>query len=69
MPPVVGATSMPVLIGGGDPGVDRDEAVARWTDALALPQARGILAGRSLLFPADGDVDRAVSAVGEALGR
>ncbi|MGI9611008.1 MAG: Cgl0159 family (beta/alpha)8-fold protein, partial [Acidimicrobiia bacterium] len=69
MAPVLGATSMPVLIGGGDPGVDRDEAVARWRDALALPQARGVLAGRSLLFPADGDVDRAVGAVAEALGR
>lgn len=66
---VLGATSMPVLVGGGDPGVDRDEAVARWRDALALPQARGLLAGRSLLFPADGDVDRAVSAIAEALGR
>jgi hypothetical protein len=66
---VLGATSMPVLVGGGDPGVDRDDAIARWRDALALPQARGVLAGRSLLFPADGDVDRAVSAVAEALGR
>ena len=69
MASVVAATSMPVLIGGGDPGVERDEAITRWRDALALPQTRGILAGRSLLFPADGDVDRAVSAVVEALGR
>jgi hypothetical protein len=60
---------MPVLIGGGDPGVDYEEAVNRWAEALSLPQVRGILAGRSLLFPADGDADRAVAAAAEALGR
>jgi hypothetical protein len=69
MAPVVGATSMPVLVGGGDPGVDSEEAVSRWRTALALPQVRGIVAGRTLLFPADGDVERAMGAVAEALGR
>lgn len=66
---VVGATSMPTLIVGGDPGVDSAQMVERWQAALALPQVRGIVAGRSLLFPADGDMDRAVYAVAASLGR
>lgn len=66
---VVASTSLPVLIAGGDPGRDAGSAVARWRETLALPQVRGIVTGRSLLFPGDGDVDRAVSAVAEALGR
>jgi hypothetical protein len=66
---VVAATSLPTLIVGGDPGTDVDVAVARWGETLALPQVRGIVTGRSLLFPADGDVDRAVNAVAAALGR
>lgn len=69
MSDVVAATAHPVLIVGGDPGADDRLAVARWQETLALPQVRGIVTGRSLLFPADGDVDRAVGTVAEALGR
>jgi len=43
--------------------------VARWQEILGLPQVRGIIAGRSLLFPADGDTARAVATVAEALGK
>ena len=44
-----------------DPG----EAFAGWRKALRLPNVRGLLAGRSLLYPADGDVATAVdTAVG-----
>lgn len=69
MEQVVAATAQPVLVIGGDPGADDRRAVAKWQEAMALPQVRGIVTGRSLLFPADGDVDRAVAAVAEALGR
>ena len=69
MESVIAATSMPVLMVGGDPGVDDRIAVARWRETFALPQVRGIVAGRSLLFPADGDAGRAVATVAEALGR
>lgn len=69
MESVMAATSMPVLMVGGDPGVDDRMAVSRWQEILALPQVRGIIAGRSLLFPADGDSMRAVATVAEALGR
>ena len=69
MESVMAATSMPVLMVGGDPGVDDRTAVARWQEILGLPQVRGIIAGRSLLFPADGDTARAVATVAEALGK
>ena len=35
--------------------------VEGWRRALAIPQVRGLVAGRTLLFPPDGDVVRAVS--------
>jgi hypothetical protein len=60
---------MPTLVVGGDPGAEAPEAMERWRSALAVPQVRGILAARSLLFPADGDMDRAISTVAGALGR
>ena len=69
MADVVAATSLPTLIVGGDPGADAEGVVDRWRRALSLPQVRGIVTGRSLLFPSDGDVGRAVDAVVAALGR
>jgi DhnA family fructose-bisphosphate aldolase class Ia len=64
---VLAATSMPVLIAGGDPGVDGEETVDRWRSITRLPQVRGMVAGRNLLFPADGDMDRALAMVAGAL--
>ena len=69
MSQVVGATTLPVLIAGGDPGDDRDATTERWARALALPQVRGFVGGRTILFPADGDPTRAIDAVAAALGR
>ena len=66
---VVAATSMPVLLVGGDPGADIATVVDRWRTLLAMPQVRGMVTGRSLLFPADGDIDRSLAAVADALGR
>jgi len=66
---VLAATSMPVLIAGGDPGADGDEIVDRWRTLTRLPQVRGMVAGRNLLFPADGDMDRALAMVAGALDR
>ena len=37
-----------------------DEMFARWQRALALPGVRGLVVGRNLLYPADGDVVAAV---------
>jgi hypothetical protein len=64
---VVAATSLPCLLLGGDPGERSEELLASWAGAMALPQVRGLVAGRSLLYPPDGDVaaavDRAVAIV------
>jgi DhnA family fructose-bisphosphate aldolase class Ia len=57
---VMEATTMPTLLLGGDPA-DPDEAFASWEKALALPAVRGLIVGRTLLYPADDDVAAVVS--------
>ncbi|HLZ49000.1 MAG TPA: hypothetical protein VKR80_10170 [Candidatus Limnocylindria bacterium] len=59
---LLSATTLPVVLLGGDPGKDRDATYARWAKAMALPQVRGLVAGRTLLYPPDGDVAAAVDA-------
>ena len=59
---VLSATSLPTLLLGGDPGTNAAAVFAGWKRALAQPQARGLVAGRALLYPADGDVAGAVAA-------
>ena len=54
------ATTLPIVLLGGDPGRDVDATFARWEQAMSLPQVRGLVAGRALLYPEDGDVARAV---------
>ncbi|MDV3128221.1 aldolase [Mycobacterium sp. 21AC1] len=57
---VMEATTLPTLLLGGDPA-DPDEAFASWEKALTLPSVRGLIAGRTLLYPADDDVSSAVA--------
>jgi hypothetical protein len=57
---VMAATTLPALLLGGDVTGDRDAAFAGWAKALALPNVCGLVAGRALLFPPDGDVAGAV---------
>ncbi|UNB54865.1 aldolase [Mycolicibacterium sp. YH-1] len=57
---VMEATTMPTLLLGGDPA-DPDEAFASWEKALELPSVRGLIVGRTLLYPPDDDVASAVS--------
>ncbi|ORB26265.1 Cgl0159 family (beta/alpha)8-fold protein [Mycolicibacterium parafortuitum] len=57
---VMDATTLPTLLLGGDP-TDPDEAFASWQKALALPSVRGLIVGRSLLYPPDDDVSSAVA--------
>jgi DhnA family fructose-bisphosphate aldolase class Ia len=57
---VAGATSMPVLMLGGDPGKDTGSTTALWEKAMKEPNVRGILAGRLLLYPHVGSVEEAV---------
>lgn len=57
---VMEATTLPTLLLGGDP-TDPDEAFASWEKALALPSVRGLIVGRTLLYPPDDDVSSAVA--------
>lgn len=65
---VMATSTLPAVLLGGDiaaGGRAQDEAYAAWRDALRLPTVRGLVVGRSLLYPADGDVAGAVdTAVG-----
>ncbi|TXS55256.1 deoxyribose-phosphate aldolase [Streptomyces sp. t39] len=62
---VMETSTLPAVLLGGDTGGDRDTAYERWRAALRLPTVQGLVAGRALLYPADGDVAGAVdTAVG-----
>jgi len=61
MAQVMAATTLPTLLLGGDPAAPR-RTYAAWAEALTLPGVRGLVVGRSLLFPPDGDVAAAVDA-------
>ncbi len=58
---VMDATTLPTLLLGGEGGNDQDEAFQSWSQALALPGVRGLVVGRTLLYPKDDDVSAAVS--------
>ena len=62
MAQVAAATTMPIVMLGGDPGADAATTFARWEAAMAEPNVRGLVAGRALVYPQDGDVEAAVSA-------
>ncbi|GAS89647.1 Cgl0159 family (beta/alpha)8-fold protein [Mycolicibacterium brisbanense] len=57
---VMESTTLPTLLLGGDPA-DPDEAFASWEKALGLPSVRGLVVGRTLLYPNDDDVSGAVA--------
>jgi DhnA family fructose-bisphosphate aldolase class Ia len=62
---VMDATTLPTLLLGGDPEAAPDETYAAWQAALRLPSVRGLVVGRTMLYPADDDVAKAVdTAVG-----
>jgi DhnA family fructose-bisphosphate aldolase class Ia len=65
MDEVMAATTLPALVLGGDPTEHPAETYASWTRALAAPGVRGLVIGRALLFPPDGDVAAAVDAAAE----
>jgi hypothetical protein len=67
MEPVLAATTLPVALLGGEVAADQDAQFALWGKALAHPQVRGMVVGRSLLYPPDGDVAAAVDAVVEMM--
>jgi hypothetical protein len=57
---VMASTTLPTLLLGGDPATAPEETYAAWQHALAQPSVRGLVVGRTLLFPPDDDVAAAV---------
>ncbi len=53
---VVAATTLPLLLLGGEVSADQEAAFAAWRHAAGLPGVMGMVVGRSLLFPPDDDV-------------
>ncbi|NUP81260.1 MAG: deoxyribose-phosphate aldolase [Nonomuraea sp.] len=57
---VMESTTLPVMLLGGDAANASDEMYDSWSKALKLPGVRGLVVGRALLYPPDGDVGAAV---------
>ncbi|WP_022887066.1 Cgl0159 family (beta/alpha)8-fold protein [Glaciibacter superstes] len=57
---VMASTTLPTVLLGGDPSISPDETYASWGRALGLPGVRGLVVGRTLLYPPHGDVTAAV---------
>lgn len=66
---VMAATTLPTLLLGGDPIGDQDETFESWDNALSLPGVRGLVVGRSLLYPHDGDVASAIDTAARLVHR
>ncbi|MEN9715219.1 MAG: hypothetical protein RJA35_686 [Actinomycetota bacterium] len=63
---VMAATTLPTLLLGGDPAEGEQERVfSEWAEALKLPGVRGLVIGRSILYPEGGDVATAIDAAAE----
>ncbi|MFI6045460.1 aldolase [Nocardia sp. NPDC051321] len=64
---VLDATTLPVVVLGGAPSGDQVADIAYWDGALGHDVVRGLVVGRTLLYPPDGDVGAAVDAAAKML--
>lgn len=64
---VFAATTLPCLVLGGTPSGDPAQDLRSWGQALTQPTVRGLVVGRALLYPADGEVYSAVGAAATVL--
>jgi len=64
---VFGSTTLPCVVLGGVPGPDPAADLASWGRTLVQPSVRGLVVGRALLYPPDGDVRGAVDAAAKVL--
>ena len=60
MAKVMESTTLPTLILGGDRPGDMESLYAEWADALTLNGVRGLVVGRSLLYPSAGTTADAI---------
>jgi DhnA family fructose-bisphosphate aldolase class Ia len=66
---VIGATTLPTVLLGGEVSDDQDATFASWERALRVPGAVGLVVGRSLLYPPNDEVAAAVDAAVALLPR
>jgi hypothetical protein len=64
---VLDTTTLPVVVLGGVPSGNPADDLAAWGNALSHPVVRGLVVGRALLYPPDGDVAAAVEAAARVL--
>jgi hypothetical protein len=64
---VFAATTLPCVVLGGVPSPDPAEDLESWGRALVQPTVRGLVVGRALLYPPDGDVRTAVASAAAVL--
>jgi hypothetical protein len=64
---VFASTTLPCVVLGGVPGPNPDQDLRSWGRALTQPSVRGLVVGRALLYPPDGDVRGAVAAAARVL--
>ncbi len=65
---VAAATTLPLLLLGGEVAADTDATYTSWQKALQLPTVKGLVVGRTLLYPPDDDVVAAVDTAAGMLG-
>ena len=61
------ASTLPTVLLGGEVSNDPEATRERWYKALQLPNVRGLVVGRTLLYPHDDDVAGAVDAAVDLL--
>jgi hypothetical protein len=61
------ATTLPCVVLGGVAEADRAAQVASWGRTLRQPVVRGLVVGRTVLYPDDGDVAATVDAAAQVL--
>jgi hypothetical protein len=66
---MMSSTTLPTMLLGGEGGEDRDAMYESWRLALRIPQIRGLMIGRTLLYPPGDDVAAAVDTAVGLLGR
>ena len=64
---VFATTTLPCVVLGGVPDPDPAKDLASWGRSLTQPAVRGLVVGRALLYPPDGDVRAAVDAAAQVL--
>lgn len=64
---VAKASSLPILLLGGSSTVSFGGTLNRWSHALSFPSVKGLVIGRTALFPSGVDVSQRTSAIAQTL--